>query len=135
MKAMLVPIDSPGKPIEITKELMLVGRHAACDIRLDHRTVSKLHCVVAKSEGMLLLRDLGSTNGCRVNGQRIKRAPLLHNDVLSIAVFDYRIVLRPEVEAVRGEEPVRQGDATDLMDMGSDIGYRRAGDDMPPADD
>lgn len=120
MKALLIPVDEPGNLVEISQDLLLVGRHSACDIRLDHKTVSKLHCVIARGQGMLLLRDLGSTNGCRVNGQRIKRAPLLNNDVLSIAVFDYRVVLRGDSDNGQDPEP-RPTDATDLIESGNGI--------------
>src|SRR5262245_64531411 len=79
MRAQLVPLDG-GPPIEIAKDLTLVGRKEDCDLRLDHKSVSKMHCVIVKTDGLLLLRDLGSTNGTRVNGQRVRRAALLPND-------------------------------------------------------
>ena len=69
MRVRLVPLEG-GTPIEITKDLILVGRKEDCDVRIDHKSISKLHCVVVKTDGLLLLRDLGSTNGTRVNGQR-----------------------------------------------------------------
>src|SRR5581483_272318 len=84
MRAQLVPLDG-GSPIDILKDLTVVGRKEGCDLRLNHKSVSKMHCVIVKTDGLLLLRDLGSTNGTRVNGQRVRRAALLPNDQLSIA--------------------------------------------------
>jgi pSer/pThr/pTyr-binding forkhead associated (FHA) protein len=78
------------------KDLTLVGRKEECDLRLDHKSVSKLHCVIVKTDGLLLLRDLGSTNGTRVNGQRIRRAALLPNDQLTIASYRFKVVFAPE---------------------------------------
>jgi pSer/pThr/pTyr-binding forkhead associated (FHA) protein len=95
MRAQLLPIDG-GSPIEIAKDLTLVGRKEDCDVRLDHKSVSKMHCVIVKTDGLLLLRDLGSTNGTRVNGQRVRRAALLPNDQLTIANFKFRIFLGPD---------------------------------------
>src|ERR1700675_363936 len=90
MRAQLVPLDG-GTPIDITKDLVVVGRKEECDVRLDHKSVSKMHCVIVKTDGLLLLRDLGSTNGTRVNGQRVRRAALLPNDQLTIAKFKFRV--------------------------------------------
>ena len=90
MRARLMPLDS-GPAIELVKELTLVGRNDDCDVRLDHKSVSKLHCILVKTDGLVLVRDLGSTNGTRVNGQRVRRAALLPNDNLAIATFRYKV--------------------------------------------
>src|ERR1700755_1652835 len=76
--------------------MTLFGRDEDCDVRLDHKSVSKLHCVIIKTDGLLLLRDLGSTNGTRVNGQRVRRAALLPNDILSGAKLKFRVQFGPE---------------------------------------
>lgn len=95
MRIRLVPLES-GTPIEIAKDLVLVGRKDDCDLRLDHKSISKLHCVLAKTDGLLLLRDLGSTNGTRVNGQRVRRAALLPNDQLHIASLRFTVQVGPD---------------------------------------
>src|SRR5207302_2392036 len=109
MRAQLVPLDG-GAPIEIIKDLIVVGRKEECDLRLDHKSVSKMHCIIVKTDGLLLLRDLGSTNGTRVNGQRVRRAALLPNDQVSIANLRFKVHLGP------GEAPPAPGDHTMQMD-------------------
>src|SRR3954471_11189682 len=109
MRAQLIPADG-GAPISITKDLVIVGRKEDCDVRLDHKSVSKQHCVIVKTDGLLLLRDLGSTNGTRVNGQRGRRAPLLPNDQVSFASLRYKVHLGP------GDPPPAVGDHTMQMD-------------------
>src|ERR1700674_5416123 len=98
MRAQLVPVEG-GSPIDIGRDLTLVGRKEECDLRLDHKSVSKMHCVIVKTDGLLLLRDLGSTNGTRVNGQRVRRAALLPNDQLTIANYKFRIQFGAPEEA------------------------------------
>jgi len=64
-----------------------------------------MHCILVKTDGLLLLRDLGSTNGTRVNGTRVRRAALLPNDQLTIANYKFRVYLGPD-------EPVRSGNGS-----------------------
>jgi pSer/pThr/pTyr-binding forkhead associated (FHA) protein len=97
MRFRLVPLDG-GPPVDLDKDLTLVGRNEDCDIRLDHKSISKVHSVLAKTDGLILVRDLGSTNGTRVNGQRVRRAALLPNDHLAFANFRYRVKFGDEPE-------------------------------------
>src|SRR5436189_4544468 len=96
MRAQLIPLDG-NPPIDLVKDLTVVGRKEDCDLRLEHKSVSKMHCVIVKTDGLLLLRDLGSTNGTRVNGHRVRRAALLPNDQLSIANYKFRVYLGPDL--------------------------------------
>ena len=49
MRAQFMPLDG-GPPVEIAKEMTLIGRQEDCDLRLDHKSVSKMHCVVVKTD-------------------------------------------------------------------------------------
>jgi pSer/pThr/pTyr-binding forkhead associated (FHA) protein len=113
MRAQLVPID--GSPaIDIVKELTVVGRREECDLQIPHKSVSKMHCVIVRADGLLLLRDLGSTNGTRVNGQRVRRAALLPNDQLAVAGFKFRVSFGPEEGHKPGQDRTQQLDAEDV---------------------
>ena len=90
MRFRLVPLEG-GNTIELSRDLTVVGRKEDCDLRLDHKSISKFHCVIVKMENTLLLRDLGSTNGTVVNGKKIRRATLKNNDCLNIANLPFRI--------------------------------------------
>jgi pSer/pThr/pTyr-binding forkhead associated (FHA) protein len=117
MRAQLLPLEG-GAPIEISKELTLVGRKEDCDLRLEHKSVSKLHCVIVKTDGLLFLRDLGSTNGTRVNGTRIRRAALLPNDQVNIANYKFRVHLGPdEPVSVAHHEHTQQLDASEVAKL------------------
>ena len=103
MRARLVSLDG-GTSVDIEKDLTLVGRDEDCDLRLDHKSISKLHCVIVKTDGLILVRDLGSTNGTRVNGTRVRRAALLPNDTLSIANLKYAVKFGIELEKELAKE-------------------------------
>ncbi len=110
MRAQLIPLDG-SSAVDLVKDLTLVGRKEDCDLCLPHKSVSKMHCVIVKTDGLLMLRDLGSTNGTRVNGQRVRRAALLPNDQLTIAHYKFRVTFGPDEHA--GPPP---GDHTQHLD-------------------
>ena len=49
----------------------LVGRNPACDLQLDNPRVSGRHAEFRFAEGIWLVRDLGSSNGCFADDQEI----------------------------------------------------------------
>ena len=122
MHARLVPIAN-APPVELTKDLTLVGRTEDCDVRFEHKSVSKLHCVLVKTDGLVLLRDLGSTNGTRVNGQRVRRAALLPGDNLAVAnvkfVVKFGVALEPD--AAPPGEPAKPATGTALRNALPDV--------------
>lgn len=109
MLAQLIPLNG-GAPITITKDVIIVGRQREhCDVTIDRKNVSKLHCVIVKTDGLLFVRDLASTNGTKVNGQRITRGALLPGDQLAFAGEKYRVHLGPD------EPVVSPGDRTEML--------------------
>ena len=110
MPARLVALNGTTD-IPLSGLLTVVGRHRGCDARLDSSRVSRRHCCLALGVGEVLVRDLGSTNGTRVNGRRIEEGVLRPGDVLGIAHLRFRLVLSdpagasPPGDAPRGPEP------------------------------
>jgi hypothetical protein len=90
MTARLVAIDE-GPDILLDRAMVVVGRHPACDTRLDSLRVSRHHCCMMQESGEVVVRDLGSTNGIRINGQRVEMGRLKPGDELSIAHIRYRL--------------------------------------------
>jgi pSer/pThr/pTyr-binding forkhead associated (FHA) protein len=98
----LVPFDPDLAPtVELIDDCPLViGRLPGCDIRLNRLRISRRHCVVriagaAGSEG--IIEDLGSTNGTRLNGERIKSARFQHGDRIVIGPVEFLVVGDPDV--------------------------------------
>jgi pSer/pThr/pTyr-binding forkhead associated (FHA) protein len=116
MRAQLIPIEG-GPPVDITKDLVLIGRKEDCDLQLDHKSISKQHCVIVKTSDVLMIRDLGSTNGTRVNGTRVRRAFLLPNDQLHIASLKFRVHMGPGEAPVLAEEHTQQLDAAEVAKL------------------
>lgn len=101
MRAQLVPIKG-GHPFVIKRDVTLVGRQKdQCDLVLERSSISKMHCLIVRTDGLLFIRDLGSTNGTKVNGQRVLRGALLPGDELAFASEKFRVEMGPDLP----EEP------------------------------
>lgn len=109
LTAKLIPLDG-SSPILVDRDITLVGRKPGlCDLVIDHNSISKVHCIIAKTDGLLFVRDLGSTNGTKVNGQKVSRGALLPGDELTFANTRFRVHLGP------GEPPVNSYDRTEAI--------------------
>ncbi|MFI5455564.1 MAG: FHA domain-containing protein [Isosphaerales bacterium] len=108
MKAELIP-ENGDPAILIERDVTVVGRHQSCDVVIDHAGLSKRHCVLVRTDGLLVIRDLASTNGTKVKGQRIRWAALLPEDKISLGGYKVRIYLgsdeMPSPSEQRGARP------------------------------
>jgi pSer/pThr/pTyr-binding forkhead associated (FHA) protein len=86
---LLALMDGPN--ILLDKPILLFGRHAECDVQLHSRKISRRHCCIAQVSDYLVVRDLGSTNGIRINGQRVAEGRLNGGDELAIGNFRYQV--------------------------------------------
>ncbi|MFO0908512.1 MAG: FHA domain-containing protein [Isosphaeraceae bacterium] len=95
MKAELVP-ENGDRPIPILRDVTVVGRREFCDVQIDDPSLSKRHCVLVRTDGLLVVRDLATTNGTKVKGQRIRWAALLPDDRLTLGAYKVRVYLGPD---------------------------------------
>jgi hypothetical protein len=81
----------PGElELSFEQERIVLGRGAAADVRVPHATVSELHATVQLRGDAWVLRDLGSTNGTRLSGQRLAPSVekrLREGDLIEIGVY------------------------------------------------
>jgi pSer/pThr/pTyr-binding forkhead associated (FHA) protein len=67
-----------------------IGRATGADFIIDAALVSRVHCrVSALADGQLEIRDLESTNGTYVNGERIETARLASGDRLQVGRVEF----------------------------------------------
>lgn len=145
MRARLVPLKG-GRPIPIVRDVTLVGRQKdLCDVIVDRSSISKLHCLIVRTDGLLFLRDLGSTNGTKVNGQRVIRGALLPGDELSFASEKFRVEMganvpdpEQDIHEARTEEirvpAMGMLDAEVLGDVAGTFDPRHSDSDVRPLD-
>lgn len=109
MPAQLMAL-SEGPNILLEKPILLLGRHPECDIQLNSRKISRRHCVIAQVHHYLVVRDLGSTNGIRINGVRVLEGKLKAGDELTIGNFRYQIAWddpRPAFTPVKNDKQAK----------------------------
>lgn len=92
MRTELVPLNG-DPPLEIARDVTLVGRRDYCDLVVPHPSLSKRHCLLVKTDGLLIVRDLISTNGTKVNGQRVAWAALMPDDRLTLGRVKFRVIM------------------------------------------
>jgi predicted component of type VI protein secretion system len=90
MPAQLVALTD-GQNILVDKSILLIGRHPECDIQIDSRKISRRHCCIAQVSGYLVVRDLGSTNGIRINGVRVLEGRLREGDEVTIGNSRFKV--------------------------------------------
>ena len=76
-----------------------VGRATGADFIVDAALVSRVHCrLTALPDGQLEVRDLESTNGTFVNGQRIEAARLSDGDRLQIGRLELVVIRNDDAD-------------------------------------
>ena len=106
MKAELVPENGDAR-ISITHNVTVVRRREFCDVQINDPSLSKRHCVLVKTDGLLVIRDLGTTNGTKVKGQPIRWAALLPDDRITLGSYKMRVSLGPDDAPGPSEWPGR----------------------------
>ena len=90
-----------GSLIPLQTKKFLVGREQDCQLRPTSESVSRHHCVFSIDDYGIRLRDLGSTNGTFVNGQRVQGQVVLQpNDRVLIGKLEFEIVIEGLAQAV-----------------------------------
>jgi hypothetical protein len=80
-----------GPDIHVGPTPLIVGRDPWCDAQIDSIRVSRIHCCLTETDGGVVVLDLGSLNGTRINGRLVDLARLHVGDELSIAHLRYRM--------------------------------------------
>jgi hypothetical protein len=96
VKAVLAAWGRPRLPLlrmpPLPQRVLTIGRGGGCDLVLTDLTVSRRHAVLRKFGDQWFLEDLGSTNGTRLNGWRLRTAASVqHGDLVGFGRLAFRI--------------------------------------------
>src|SRR5262249_29603463 len=95
MKLVIEDDEGRRREVPLDRDEITIGRREDNLVHLPERNVSRRHARLVQRDGALVLEDLRSANGTRVNGVRITEAvPLGDGDLVRIG--DYGVALRPD---------------------------------------
>ena len=73
-----------GRSFELTGQELSVGRLGDNAVQIEHASVSGHHALLTLDEQDYVLKDLESTNGSRVNGEKVTSQKLRRNDAVRL---------------------------------------------------
>lgn len=130
MTGAYLEISAGGKSARMPAEQSAIGVGRGPDnaLVLADNMASRQHCVIERTADGWRVRDLGSSNGTRVNGQIIKIAPLKPGDAIqigktTITLFD------PQLQEVLTAEDVVDDELGPL----EELAMGKVDEDAPPA--
>lgn len=93
--ATMLSLTYLNRSVDVSKDRFILGRSKTqADLVLDDANVSRQHAAIERVGDTWYLADLGSTNGCYVEGQRVSRRPIADGDVIEITTHQIRCTLR-----------------------------------------
>src|SRR5437016_4757564 len=126
MPEMFLELQNPdgSRQIPVADQPITIGRHPSNLIHLQDQQSSRYHAVIEKNDKGLVIRDLDSSNGTKVNGRLIKIAKLGDGDVVQIGktvlkLFNPSAVPSPKPKPVAagGGDVDENGDDFDVVEV------------------
>src|ERR1043165_1070406 len=111
----LIIEDDEGRKtvVPFVRDEITIGRQEGNTIRLTERNVSRRHARLLRQNGHILVEDLGSYNGIRINGDRIQgQVQVNEGDLIQIGDYDLA-VQREGAEAAAHPAPAHAPNAND----------------------
>jgi membrane-bound lytic murein transglycosylase D len=112
--AMGVVVSLPDGRVLRLRDPFLIGRDGECEIQIEDIHVSRRHAEVLRLREEWVIRDLQSSNGLFVDGERVDTAPI--GEGVAVALGAYGPVLRVDPETLaeatpagRAEPPPEEG--------------------------
>ncbi|OGO39098.1 MAG: hypothetical protein A2W35_09320 [Chloroflexi bacterium RBG_16_57_11] len=104
--------------LDLTRQARaLIGRDPKADLHLNHPTVSFHHAQILQGDPGPVIKDLSSTNGTFINGQRISQASLRSGDQIQIGPFSLVYDSRQQSLA----PSMRLGHRIDALRLGREV--------------
>lgn len=111
----LIIEDDEGRKtvVPFVRDEITIGRQEGNTIRLTERNVSRRHARLLRQQAHVLIEDLGSYNGIKVNGDRITgQVTVQDGDLIQIGDYDLAIQREEEARAASATVPLEPARAS-----------------------
>lgn len=95
-----------GRAYDLKGAKTTIGRVADNDFQIPEGSVSSHHCELHLQGKDVLVKDLGSTNGTFINGERVEEATLKQGQILRLGMIEMRL------ESGEAPSPIPSGSTT-----------------------
>src|SRR6516162_8638727 len=131
-KLVLLSAGMTGRTHELKAEKTTVGRVEDNSFQIAEPSVSSHHCEVLVRGNDVVVKDLNSTNGTFINGEKVSESPLKPGQILRLGQIEMRLETDvpgaapssapagslPTTSAPSGTTPKKQVDQTLVMQRG-----------------
>ena len=102
---------SAATALKLGDGVTTAGRHDECQLRIKSSEVSRKHCQFFEKNGMLMVKDLGSSNGTFLNGKKIEGQRVLEpGDELTLGPVKLKVEVLGKPGAPGKPSAPRPGD-------------------------
>ncbi len=102
---------SAATALKLGDGVTTAGRHDECQLRIKSSEVSRKHCQFFEKNGMLMVKDLGSSNGTFLNGKKIEGQRVLEpGDELTLGPVKLKVEALGKPGAPGKSSPPKPGD-------------------------
>jgi general secretion pathway protein E len=141
-RLLLTPTDRDlGDPIPLGNGTVTIGRSSKNSITLVDDRVSRYHCIIERDDdGQIVVRDLKSRNGTKINDIKIDQAPLSPGDVLRVGRREFVIEALDSPEDAppaksRRRRKGAKGEGNGRATPAWAVGLQKTYDQLPPRDE
>jgi pSer/pThr/pTyr-binding forkhead associated (FHA) protein len=113
-----------GRTLELKVDKTTIGRVEDNTFPLTEPSVSSHHCEVVLRGADIVVRDLNSTNGTFINGEKITESVLKPGQILRLGQIEMRLEVEGATAAPAAKKPV---DSTLVMQRGVSLTELEAG--------
>ncbi len=105
-----------GRVLRLVGRKFTFGRDEGCSVPVESDLASRRHMQIVLEDGEWLVRDLGSSNGTTLNGERVLSAPVGPGDVMELGQDGPRVTM---IEVWDGDVAGEDLEATDTSSPGA----------------